>query len=45
MGELRRRTWEVGGWFIFLDLIGVKDFWPTVALGFSEFVAGTNAWH
>jgi hypothetical protein len=34
IGELRRRVWEIGGWFILLDLVGVKDFWASVALGF-----------
>lgn len=34
MGELRRRVWEKNGWFILLDLVGVKDFWTSVALGF-----------
>ena len=34
MGELRRRVWSMNGWFVLLDLIGVKDFWASVALGF-----------
>lgn len=34
IGELRRRVWERGGWFILLDFIGIKDFWSSVALGF-----------
>lgn len=34
IGELRRQVWERGGWFVLLDLIGVKDFWASVALGF-----------
>lgn len=34
MGRLRRAVWERDGWFILLDLVGVKDFWSSVALGF-----------
>src|SRR5215510_3146893 len=34
IGELRRRIWEMEGWFILLDLVGIKDFWSSVALGF-----------
>lgn len=34
IGELRRRVWESGGWFVLLDFIGIKDFWASVALGF-----------
>lgn len=34
IGELRRRVWSTEGWFVLLDLIGVKDFWASVALGF-----------
>lgn len=34
IGELRRRVWSMDGWFVLLDLIGVKDFWASVALGF-----------
>ena len=34
IGELRRRVWENGGWFVLLDFIGIKDFWASVALGF-----------
>src|SRR5262249_42067506 len=34
MGELRRRIWEMDGWFVLLDFIGIKDFWSSVALGF-----------
>lgn len=34
IGELRRRVWKMGGWFILLDLVGVKDFWASAALGF-----------
>lgn len=36
IGELRRRVGERGGWFILLDLVGVKDFWSSVALGFLD---------
>jgi hypothetical protein len=34
IGELRRRIWKNGGFFVLLDLVGIKDFWPSVALGF-----------
>jgi hypothetical protein len=34
IGELRRRVWEMGGWFVLLDFVGIKDFWASVALGF-----------
>jgi hypothetical protein len=33
IGELRRQVWEREGWFVLLDLIGIKDFWSSVALG------------
>ena len=34
IGELRRRVWETGGFFVLLDFVGIKDFWSSVALGF-----------
>jgi hypothetical protein len=34
IGELRRRVWKNGGFFVLLDFVGIKDFWPSVALGF-----------
>jgi hypothetical protein len=34
IGELRRRVWEMDGWFVLLDFVGIKDFWSSVALGF-----------
>lgn len=34
MGRLRRGVWEREGWFVLLDLVGVNDFWSSVALGF-----------
>jgi len=34
IGTLRRRVWERNGWFILLDIIGIKDFWRTACLGF-----------
>jgi Helicase HerA, central domain len=34
IGELRHRVWEMEGCFVLLDLVGVKDFWFSVALGF-----------
>jgi hypothetical protein len=34
VGELRRRVWQNGGFFVLLDFVGIKDFWSSVALGF-----------
>ncbi|OZA91622.1 MAG: hypothetical protein B7X76_01975, partial [Azorhizobium sp. 39-67-5] len=34
MGRLRRKVWDRDGWFVLIDLVGVKDFWSSVALGF-----------
>jgi Helicase HerA, central domain len=34
IGELRRRVWNNDGFFVLLDFVGIKDFWPSVALGF-----------
>lgn len=34
IGELRRRVWQMDGWFVLLDFIGIKDFWSSIALGF-----------
>ncbi|WP_454914914.1 helicase HerA-like domain-containing protein [Xanthobacter sediminis] len=34
MGRLRREVWARKAWFVLLDLVGVKDFWSSVALGF-----------
>jgi DNA helicase HerA-like ATPase len=34
IGELRSRVWQMDGWFVLLDFIGIKDFWSSVALGF-----------
>ena len=34
IGELRRKVWESEGAFILLDLVGIKDFWSSVALGY-----------
>jgi hypothetical protein len=34
IGQLRRRAWESKGWFVLLDIVGIKDFWPTTALCF-----------
>ncbi len=31
LGELRRRVWKDGGFFVLLDFVGIKDFWPSVA--------------
>ena len=36
MGEVRRRIWKRGGWFVLLDLADVNDFWPTTALGYLQ---------
>ena len=34
IGELRRRVWRNGGFFVLLDFVGIKDFWPSTTLGF-----------
>jgi hypothetical protein len=34
IGELRRRIWHNGGFFVLLDFVGIKDFWSSVTLGF-----------
>src|SRR6266566_6548278 len=34
LGTLRRRVWDRHGWFILLDIVGIKDFWRTACLGF-----------
>ena len=36
IGTLRRRVWEMDGWFILIDIVGVTDFWQTAALSFVE---------
>ena len=34
IGELRRRVWEANGWFVFIDIVGLTDFWKTTVLSF-----------
>src|SRR5262245_36617923 len=34
LGTSRRRIWDKHGWFILLDIVGIKDFWRTACLGF-----------
>ncbi len=34
IADLRRRTWESGGWFVMLDVLGITDFWRSAALSF-----------
>lgn len=34
IGELRRRVLDMDGWFVLIDLIGIRDFWSSAALGF-----------
>lgn len=36
VGRLRAGVWERDGWFVLLDLVGVKDFWSSIALGFLD---------
>jgi len=36
MGDLRRTVWERRGWFVLLDLGGVRDFWTTAALNYLD---------
>jgi hypothetical protein len=41
IGELRRRIWEMEGWFVLLDFVGIKDFWSSVAFRHDLGAAGT----
>jgi hypothetical protein len=34
IGDLRRKMWDAGGWFVLLDVIGITDFWKSAALSF-----------
>ncbi|MCW2318423.1 hypothetical protein M2322_003992 [Rhodoblastus acidophilus] len=34
IGALRRRVWREAAWFVFIDVVGVTDFWRTAVLGF-----------
>ncbi|MBB4196770.1 hypothetical protein CCR94_20825 [Rhodoblastus sphagnicola] len=34
IGTLRRRVWHEAAWFVFIDVVGVTDFWRTAAFGF-----------
>jgi hypothetical protein len=34
IGELRRRAWNKGCWFVMLDVVGITDFWKSAALSF-----------
>jgi hypothetical protein len=34
MGTLRRRVWQEAAWFVFIDIVGVTDFWRTAVFGF-----------
>ena len=34
VGDLRRKMWDKGGWFVLLDVIGITDFWKSAALSF-----------
>jgi hypothetical protein len=34
VGNLRRKVWVAGGWFVLLDVIGITDFWKSAALSF-----------
>jgi hypothetical protein len=36
LGNLRESVWKRGGWFILLDIIGIKDFWATAALSYLQ---------
>src|SRR5262245_18543161 len=36
LGNLREKVWERDGWFILLDIIGIKDFWATAALSYLQ---------
>jgi hypothetical protein len=34
LGTLRHRVWAQNGWFVLIDIVGIKDFWRTTSLGF-----------
>lgn len=34
MGQLRRKVWQAGGWFVLLDVLGLTNFWRSTALSF-----------
>ena len=36
VGDLRRRIWPRGGWFVLLDLADVNDFWATAVLSYLQ---------
>ncbi len=39
VGRLRKRVWEGNGWFVLLDIVGLKDFWQSAALCFANSLA------
>lgn len=36
VGQLRQEIWKRGGWFVLLDIIGIKEFWSTTALSYLQ---------
>jgi DNA helicase HerA-like ATPase len=34
VGQLRRKVWRDGGWFVLLDVLGLNDFWRSAALSY-----------
>ena len=36
LGNLRDSVWNRDGWFILLDIIGIKEFWATAALSYLQ---------
>ena len=36
VGNLRKQVWEKNGWFVLLDLVDVKEFWPSTIQGFVD---------
>jgi hypothetical protein len=36
VGSLRRKLWQNHGWFVLLDLGGIKEFWTSAALNYLE---------
>ena len=43
IGTLRRRVWQEAGWFVFIDIVGVTDFWRTAVFGFVRSLRQTMA--
>jgi len=43
VGELRRRVWEMDGWFVLLDFVGHQGFLVIRSARFPQFAPGADA--